>query len=119
MIERVCNKNTTGGAMTTTCPPFSSVKSDLAGADKQIRRTALQHLLHWYRPQALDTLQDLLQDKRAVVRVEAIKGLQQLGDPQAIPALHPLLTGRPYNVSNAVIGTLVHLKDPHLIAHLT
>jgi hypothetical protein len=80
--------------------------------DSMIKVDMVDELVDRESPQTLDALLYLLGDPDSEVRERAADGLDELGDPRAIPGLHDALRGEPDEyVRDAILFALATL-DP-------
>ena len=77
--------------MTVPFPTYAYLTTQLGDSDADTRRRAIRQLAFWQRKRALAPLQRMLRDSVIAVRLEAIRALRLVNDPQAIPMLLPLL----------------------------
>lgn len=95
-----------------------SLDKDLTSSDPLVRNAAVLRLGDAGRKDAFDALLAMLDDPDEAVRVNAIKGLQTIADPRAVPKIAPLATEPVASVRIAACQTLGSFGGPEAIAAL-
>jgi len=105
-----------------TPKPIDQFLPDLNHPDLKTRREAVKGLRQSKNPDAFPYLIAALKDEAVSVLIHAIRGLDELGDSHAIPALIQRLDRASCDVCDEVGAALVSFGDeavPHLLTALT
>ncbi|WNG47531.1 HEAT repeat domain-containing protein [Archangium minus] len=70
------------------------------------------------RPDAFNRLVPLVRDSQVILAAAAVRGLGDLGDKRAVPAILPLLDENFPELRESAITALVRLQEPQAIARL-